>query len=176
MLGATATGSAPETPSDQHNASGEHDEPPPFGSPVEDPKPSATAGQTPGDKLLARLQSTTEQPQFSKDLGQLVQTLQLHIHAGVSRDGSTTLLQVNLAQLGQVDVQLAHSRGHLHIEIQANPGSLLQLQLARGELMERLQRLNPGQPIELSFAQHHHGGDQGSRQRRHVYDEWEQDS
>lgn len=176
MLGAPAIGLAPETPSDQHNSSGEHDEQPPFGSLVEDPKPSASTGQTPGDKLLARLLNTTEQPAFSKDLGKLVQTLQLHIQAGVSRDGSTTLLQVNLAQLGQVDVQLAHSHGHLHVEIQASPGSLLQLQLARGDLMERLQRLNPGQPIQLTFTQQQHGGDQGSRQRRHVYDEWEQDS
>ncbi|WP_347902485.1 type III secretion system needle length determinant [Pseudomonas purpurea] len=176
MLGAPATGSAPETPSDQHDTSGERDEQPPFDSRAEDPKSSSTIGQTPGDKLLARLLNTTEQPQFSKDLGKLVQTLQLHIQAGVSRDGSTTLLQVNLAQLGQVDVQLAHSRGHLHVEIQASPGSLLQLQLARGDLMERLQRLNPGQPIQLTFTQHQHGGDQGSRQRRHVYDEWEQDS
>ncbi|MFJ2713770.1 type III secretion system needle length determinant [Pseudomonas sp. NPDC087346] len=176
MLGAPASSLVPETPSDQHRSSGGHDEQPPFDSLVEDPKPSASTGQTPGDKLLARLLNTTEQPSFSKDLGKLVQTLQLHIQAGVSRDGSTTRLQVNLAQLGQIDVQLVHSRGHVHIEIQASPGSLLQLQLARGELMERLQRLNPGQPIQLTFTQQQHGSDQGSRQRRHVYDEWEQDS
>lgn len=176
MPGAPAIGLAPETPSDQHSSFGEHDEQPPFGSLVEDPKQSASTGQTPGDKLLARLLHTTEQPAFSKDLGKLVQTLQLHIQAGVSLNGSTTLLQVNLAQLGQVDVQLAHSHGHLHVEIKASPGSLLQLQLARGDLMERLQRLHPGQPIQLTFTQQQHGGDQGSRQRRHVYDEWEQDT
>ncbi len=176
MLGAPAIGLAPETPSDQHSSFGEHDEQPPFGSLAEDPKPSASTGQTPGDKLLARLLHTTEQPAFSKDLGKLVQTLQLHIQAGVSLDGSTTLLQVNLAQLGRVDVQLALSHGHLHVEIKASPGSLLQLQLARGDLMERLQRLNPGQPIQLTFTQQQHGGDQGSRQRRHVYDEWVQDT
>ncbi|MGE7956997.1 type III secretion system needle length determinant [Pseudomonas sp. NPDC089530] len=176
MPGVHATSSAPEAPSDPHDTSDGRDEQPPFDSLPEDPKPSSSSGQTPGDKLLARLLNATEQPPFSKDLGTLVQTLQLHIQAGISRDGSTTLLQVNLAQLGQVDVQLAHSRGQLHVEIQASPGSLLQLQLARGDLMERLQRLNPGQPIQLTFTQHQHGGDQGSRQRRHVYDEWKQDS
>jgi len=173
---AHATGSGAQAPSEHHDTCGERDEQPTFDSLIEAPKSSSSFGQTPGDRLLARLLNTTEQPPFSKDLGKLVQTLQLHIQTGVSRTGSTTLLQANLTQLGQVNVQLAHSAGHVHIEIQASTGSLLQLQLARGDLMERLQRLHPGQSIQLTFTQQQHGGDQGSRQRRHVYDEWEQDS
>lgn len=173
---APATRAPVQTPADQQNPSGEQDEQAHVDVADEDPKLASGTHQTPGDKLLARLLKTTEQPSFSRDLDKLAQTLQVHIQAGESRNGSSTRLQVNLAQLGQVDVQLNHSRGELHVEIQASPGSLLQLQLARGDLMERLQRLHPGQPIQLTFAQQQHGGDQGSRQRRHVYDEWEQDS
>lgn len=174
--GGPALGVVAETASDQHNSSGEQEQQPPLNTLIEEPAPVAVTTQTPGDKLLARLLHGAEPPALGKDLDKLMQTLQLHIHAGVTRDGSTTLLQVNLAQLGQIDVQLAHSHGHLHVEIQASPGSLLQLQLARGDLMERLQRLNPGQPIQLTFNQHQQGSDQGSRQRRHVQDEWEQDT
>ncbi|GGL23490.1 hypothetical protein GCM10009091_01370 [Pseudomonas brenneri] len=170
-----ANGAPVQTPADQQNPSGEQDEQAHFDLAEEDPKLASGTHQTPGDKLLARLLKTTEQPSFSRDLDKLAQMLQVHIQAGESRNGSSTRLQVNLAQLGQVDVQLNHSRGELHVEIHASPGSLLQLQLARGDLMERLQRLHPGQPIQLTFAQQQHGGDQGSRQRRHVYDEWEQE-
>ncbi|WP_185036998.1 type III secretion system needle length determinant [Pseudomonas fluorescens] len=174
--GTSASGPVADVSSEQHDSSGEQEQQPPMNTLTEEPASVAVMTQTPGDKLLARLLHGAEPPALGKDLDKLMQTLQLHIHAGVTRDGSTTLLQVNLAQLGQIDVQLAHSHGHLHVEIQASPGSLLQLQLARGDLMERLQRLNPGQPIQLTFNQHQQGSDQGSRQRRHVQDEWEQDT
>nr|BFD44962.1 type III secretion system needle length determinant PscP [Pseudomonas sp. FFPRI_1] len=174
--GPSATGPVAELPSEQQDSSPEQEQQPPLIALLEEPTAAAGMTQTPGDKLLARLLNNIEPPPLSKDLDKLLQTLQPQIHAAITRNGSTTLLQVNLTQLGQVGIQLAHSHGHLHVDIQASPGSLLQLQLARGDLMERLQRLNPGQPIQLTFNQHQSGSDQGSRQRRHVQDEWEQDS
>ena len=86
--------------------------------------------------------------------------------------GSASVVQVHLPQLGHVEVQLVTIHGQLQVDIQASPGSLLQLQLARHELLERLQRVSPEQPVHLSFS-NAQDGDQRSRQRRSVYDEWE---
>lgn len=76
------------------------------------------------------------------------------------------------ALLGAVEVQVLHGHGQLQVEISASPGSLAFLQQARGELLERLQRLHPEQPVQLTFNQQQDSG-QRSRQRRYLHEEWQ---
>lgn len=139
---------------------------------VDDPPDAFAALMTPGDKLLARLQPTPAAPVLTRDVQQLLSALQPHIQCAVTPTGSASVVQVHLPQLGHVEVQLVTIHGQLQVDIQASPGSLLQLQLARHELLERLQRVSPEQPVHLSFS-NAQDGDQRSRQRRSVYDEWE---
>jgi len=139
---------------------------------VDDPPAALAALMTPGDKLLARLQPTPAAPVLTRDVQQLLSALQPHIQCAVTPTGSASVVQVHLPQLGHVEVQLVTIHGQLQVDIQASPGSLLQLQLARHELLERLQRVSPEQPVHLSFS-NAQDGDQRSRQRRSVYDEWE---
>ena len=139
---------------------------------VDDPPDAFAALMTPGDKLLARLQPTPAPPVLTRDVQQLLSALQPHIQCAVTPTGSASVVQVHLPQLGHVEVQLVTIHGQLQVDIQASPGSLLQLQLARHELLERLQRVSPEQPVHLSFS-NAQDGDQRSRQRRSVYDEWE---
>ena len=139
---------------------------------VDDPPEAFAALMTPGDKLLARLQPTPAAPVLTRDVQQLLSALQPHIQCAVTPTGSASVVQVHLPQLGHVEVQLVTIHGQLQVDIQASPGSLLQLQLARHELLERLQRVSPEQPVHLSFS-NAQDGDQRSRQRRSVYDEWE---
>ncbi|WP_179291787.1 type III secretion system needle length determinant [Pseudomonas lundensis] len=139
---------------------------------VDDPPDAFAALMTPGDKLLARLQPTPAAPVLMRDMQQLLSALQPHIQCAVTPTGSASVVQVHLPQLGHVEVQLVTIHGQLQVDIQASPGSLLQLQLARHELLERLQRVSPEQPVHLSFS-NAQDGDQRSRQRRSVYDEWE---
>ena len=149
-----------------------HDEPTRDTLPVDDQPDMFAPLMTPGDKLLARLQPTMAAPVLTRDLQQLLSTLQPHIQSAVTHTGSASVVQVHLPQLGHVEVQLVTIHGQLQIDIQASPGSLLQLQLARHELLERLQRISPEQPVHLSFS-NAQDGDQRSRQRRSVYEEWE---
>ena len=139
---------------------------------VDDPPDAFAALMPPGDKLLARLQPTPAAPVLTRDVQQLLSALQPHIQCAVTPTGSASVVQVHLPQLGHVEVQLVTIHGQLQVDIQASPGSLLQLQLARHELLERLQRVSPEQPVHLSFS-NAQDGDQRSRQRRSVYDEWE---
>ena len=149
-----------------------HDEPARFMAPVDDLPEAIAPLMTPGDKLLARLQPSREAPLLTRDLQQLLSALQPHIQSAATHLGSASVVQVHLPHLGHVEVQLVTVHGQLQVDIQASPGSLLQLQLARQDLLERLQRLNPEQPVQLSFS-NSQDSDQRSRQRRSVYDEWE---
>lgn len=111
-------------------------------------------------------------PAFAQDLQALVERLQLQLLAGKRGNGDMAMLRARLPHLGTVEVRLIQAGHALQVEIHASPGSLQQLQAARGELLERLQRLDPGQPLSLSFA-NDGGGDQRSRNQRHVHDEWQ---
>lgn len=138
-----------------------------------EPLALALPSQTPGDRLLAQLLAEPQTAALKKDLEQLLTAMQARIQSHTSQSaGNSTLLQINLQHLGTVEIQLAQHRGVLYIELQASSGTLLHLQQARGELLERLNKLNPGQETQLAFAD---SGDaeQRSRQQRHLEDEWE---
>ncbi len=140
-------------------------------------RPSACATarhtQTPGDRLLARLlASSGSRPLPLADLARLLDAVQARIQVASAAESHAARLQVRLPQLGAVEVQVLHSHGQLQVEISASPGSLAFLQQARGELLERLQRLHPEQPVQLTFNQQQDSG-QRSRQRRYLHEEWQ---
>ncbi|MUL55610.1 YscQ/HrcQ family type III secretion apparatus protein [Pseudomonas aeruginosa] len=108
--------------------------------------------QTPGDRLLARmLASSGSRPLPLADLARLLDAVQGRIQVASAAESHAARLQVRLPQLGAVEVQVLHGHGQLQIEISASPGSLALLQQARGELLERLQRLHPEQPVQLDL-------------------------
>ncbi|WP_181427752.1 type III secretion system needle length determinant [Pseudomonas mosselii] len=130
------------------------------------PAPSPTSGERP---LIDRiLPSTVVGP--TQDLQTLVERLQLQLYGSRTGTREQTLLQMQLPQLGHVEVRMNHVSAGLQVEIQAAPTSLRQLQMASMDLLDRLQRLDPAQPVGLGFGAN---GDnqQGSRNRRHVEDE-----
>nr|VVH79705.1 Flagellar hook-length control protein FliK [Pseudomonas aeruginosa] len=106
------------------------------------------------------------------DLARLLDAVQGRIQVASAAESHAARLQVQLPQLGAVEVQVLHGHGQLQIEISASPGSLALLQQARGELLERLQRLHPEQPVQLTFNQQQDSG-QRSRQRRYLHEEWQ---
>ncbi|MCR7446121.1 type III secretion system needle length determinant, partial [Pseudomonas aeruginosa] len=131
------------------------------------------AMQTPGDRLLARLlASSGSRPLPLADLARLLDAVQARIQVASAAESHAARLQVRLPQLGAVEVQVLHGHGQLQVEISASPGSLAFLQQARGELLERLQRLHPEQPVQLTFNQQQDSG-QRSRQRRYLHEEWQ---
>ncbi|MBV4507914.1 type III secretion system needle length determinant [Pseudomonas sp. BW13M1] len=134
------------------------------------------------DPILAPLAPSSERPVIDRvlpstvgapaqDLQTLVERLQLQLFARRTGTREQTLLQVQLPQLGHVEVRMNPASAGLQVEIQAAPATLRQLQVAGTDLHERLQRLDPAQPVSLGFGAN---GDsqQGSRNRRHVEDEW----
>lgn len=114
------------------------------------------------------LSSTVAAP--VQDLQTLVERLQLQLFASRTGNREQALLQVQLPQLGHVEVRMNPASAGLQVEIQAAPAALRQLQVAGTDLLERLQRLDPAQPVSLGFGAN---GDnhQGSRNKRHVEDE-----
>lgn len=107
----------------------------------------------------------------AEDLQALVDRLQLQVLGCKADNRELTLLRARLPQLGPVEVHMRHGGAGLQVEIQAAPASLRQLQVACADLLDRLQRLDPAQQVSLGFAANG-GGEQGSRNRRHVLDEW----
>ncbi|HHN3821818.1 type III secretion system needle length determinant [Pseudomonas aeruginosa] len=146
----------------------------PSAQPPDDQAPvPLPAMQTPGDRLLARLlASSGSRPLPLADLARLLDAVQARIQVASAAESHAARLQVRLPQLGAVEVQVLHGHGQLQVEISASPGSLAFLQQARGELLERLQRLHPEQPVQLTFNQQQDSG-QRSRQRRYLHEEWQ---
>ncbi|WP_252091000.1 type III secretion system needle length determinant [Pseudomonas sp. MWU13-3659] len=140
--------------------------------PLTSPTPIQPWPAPPGDRVLHSMAAQSTSPALAQDLQALVERLQLQLQTGKTHTGDTALLRAQLPHLGTVEVRLTHAGHTLQVEIHASPGSLQQLQTARGELLERLQRLDPSQPLSLSFA-NDSGGDQRSRNQRHVHDEWQ---
>ncbi|MCG8291460.1 type III secretion system needle length determinant [Pseudomonas entomophila] len=134
----------------------------------------AVALPTPGDRLLATLHSPAPNAMTPRDLEHLCEVLQVHLYSARARAPGGTLLRVTLPNMGAVEIHLSKVHGSLQIDIQSSPGNLHTLQLARGELLERLHKLDPQLQVQLSY-----GGNpdqqQGSRQRRSIYEEWEAD-
>lgn len=128
--------------------------------------PPAPSGERP---LIDRvLPATVVAP--IQDLQTLVERLQLQLFASRTGTREQALLQVQLPQLGHVEVRMNPVSAGLQVEIQAAPASLRQLQVAGTDLLERLQRLDPAQSVSLGFGANGNS-QQGSRNKRHVEDE-----
>ncbi|PVF14353.1 type III secretion system needle length determinant [Yersinia pestis] len=121
---------------------------------------------TPGDHLLATMRAT--RLAVSEQLIQLAQRLavELELRGGSSQ---VTQLHLNLPELGAIMVRIAEIPGKLHVELIASREALRILAQGSYDLLERLQRI---EPTQLDF-QASDDSEQESRQKRHVYEEWE---
>ncbi len=127
--------------------------------------------KTPGDLLLARM-APTEAP---RELGQLLERLAVDIYQELGRPERPPLLRLTLPQLGDLAIRIAHQGGELQIEILATAQGELLLNQGRSDLVDRLQRLYPGERVALDlFGQP--DSEQGSRHKRSIYEEWDADA
>lgn len=127
--------------------------------------------KTPGDLQLARM-APTEAP---RELGQLLERLAVDIYQELGRLERPPLLRLTLPQLGDLAIRIAHHHGELQIEILATAQGELLLNQGRSDLVDRLQRLYPGERVALDlFGQP--DSEQGSRHKRSIYEEWDADA
>lgn len=127
--------------------------------------------KTPGDLLLARM-VPTEAP---RELGQLLERLAVDIYQELGRPERPPLLRLTLPALGELAIRIEHHHGEMQIEILATTQGELLLNQGRSELIDRLQRLHPGERVTLDlFSQPDR--DQGSRYKRSIYEEWDADA
>lgn len=126
---------------------------------------------TPGDLQLARLAPA----ESNRELGQLLERLAVDIYQELGRPERPPLLRLTLPQLGDLSIRIAHHHGELQIEILATAQGELLLNQGRSDLVDRLQRLYPGERVALDlFGQP--GSEQGSRHKRSIYEEWDADA
>lgn len=127
--------------------------------------------KTPGDLQLARMAPAEN----NRELGQLLERLAVDIYQELGRPERPPLLRLTLPALGELAIRIEHHHGKMQIEILATTQGELLLNQGRSELIDRLQRLHPGERVTLDlFSQPDR--DQGSRQQRSIYDEWEADA
>ncbi|MFQ2059782.1 type III secretion system needle length determinant [Aeromonas veronii] len=127
--------------------------------------------KTPGDLQLARLTPAEN----NRELGQLLGRLAVDIYQELGRPERPPLLRLTLPQLGDLSIRIAHHHGELQIEILATSEGQLLLNQGRGDLVDRLQRLYPGERVALDlFGQP--DSEQGSRHKRSIYEEWDADA
>lgn len=127
--------------------------------------------KTPGDLQLARLAPAEN----NRELGQLLERLAVDIYQELGRPERPPLLRLTLPQLGDLSIRIAHHHGELQIEILATSEGQLLLNQGRGDLVDRLQRLYPGERVALDlFGQP--DSEQGSRHKRSIYEEWDADA
>ncbi len=126
---------------------------------------------TPGDLQLARLAPAEN----NRELGQLLERLAVDIYQELGRPERPPLLRLTLPQLGDLSIRIAHHHGELQIEILATAQGELLLNQGRSDLIDRLQRLYPGERVALDlFGQP--DSEQGSRHKRSIYEEWDADA
>ncbi len=127
--------------------------------------------KTPGDLQLARLAPA----ESNRELGQLLERLAVDIYQELGRPERPPLLRLTLPQLGDLSIRIAHQGGELQIEILATSEGQLLLNQGRSDLVDRLQRLYPGERVALDlFGQP--DSEQGSRHKRSIYEEWDADA
>lgn len=127
--------------------------------------------KTPGDLQLARLAPAEN----NRELGQLLERLAVDIYQELGRPERPPLLRLTLPQLGDLSIRIAHHHGELQIEILATAQGELLLNQGRSDLVDRLQRLYPGERVALDlFGQP--DSEQGSRHKRSIYEEWDADA
>lgn len=127
--------------------------------------------KTPGDLQLARLAPAEN----NRELGQLLERLAVDIYQEQGSPERPPLLRLTLPQLGDLSIRIAHQGGELQIEILATAQGELLLNQGRSDLVDRLQRLYPGERVALDlFGQP--DSEQGSRHKRSIYEEWDADA
>lgn len=127
--------------------------------------------KTPGDLQLARMAPA----ESNRELGQLLERLAVDIYQELGSPERPPLLRLTLPALGELAIRIEHHHGEMQIEILATTQGELLLNQGRSELIDRLQRLHPGERVTLDlFSQPDR--DQGSRQQRSIYDEWDADA
>lgn len=127
--------------------------------------------KTPGDLQLARVAS----PDLNGELGRLLERLAVDIHLELGRAQRPPLLRLTLPELGELAIRIARYPGELQVEILATSQGQSQLNQGRGDLLDRLQRLYPGEQVSLDLFTRG-DSEQGSRQRRSLYEEWDADA
>ncbi|WP_429019736.1 type III secretion system needle length determinant [Aeromonas allosaccharophila] len=126
---------------------------------------------TPGDLQLAQLAPAEN----NRELGQLLERLAVDIYQELGRPERQPLLRLTLPQLGDLAIRIDHHHGELQIEILATEQGELLLNQGRSDLVDRLQRLYPGERVALDlFGQP--DSEQGSRHKRSIYEEWDADA
>lgn len=126
---------------------------------------------TPGDLLLARVAPRVDH----HELGQLLSRLAVDIHLELGRPERPPMLQLTLPALGELAIRIEHHQGSLQVEMLASEQGSQLLNQGRGELIDRLQRLYPGERIAFDLFTRG-DSEQGSRQKRSIYDEWDADA
>ncbi len=134
-------------------------------------QPIPTQVKTPGDLQLARLAPAEN----NRELGLLLERLAVDIYQELGRSERPPLLRLTLPPLGDLSIRIAHHHGELQIEILATAQGELLLNQGRSDLVDRLQRLYPGERVALDlFGQP--DSEQGSRHKRSIYEEWDADA
>lgn len=126
---------------------------------------------TPGDLLLARVAPRVDH----HELGQLLSRLAVDIHLELGRPERPPMLQLTLPALGELAIRIEHHQGSLQVEMLASEQGSQLLNQGRGELIDRLQRLYPGERVAFDLFTRG-DSEQGSRQKRSIYDEWDADA
>ncbi|MGY3921962.1 type III secretion system needle length determinant [Aeromonas jandaei] len=126
---------------------------------------------TPGDLLLARVAPRVDH----HELGQLLSRLAVDIHLELGRPERPPMLQLTLPALGALAIRIEHHQGSLQVEMLASEQGSQLLNQGRGELIDRLQRLYPGERVAFDLFTRG-DSEQGSRQKRSIYDEWDADA
>lgn len=134
-------------------------------------QPIAPLARTPGDLQLARVAP----PAPDGELSRLLERLAVDIHLELGRPQRPPLLRLNLPELGELAIRISRHPGELQVEILATSQGQSQLSQGRGELLDRLQRLYPGEQVSLDLFTRG-DSEQGSRQRRSLYEEWDADA
>ncbi|MGL6475382.1 type III secretion system needle length determinant [Aeromonas hydrophila] len=126
---------------------------------------------TPGDLLLARVTPSVDH----HELGQLISRLAVDMHLELGRLDRPPLLQLSLPALGELTIRIERHQGMLQVEMLASEQGSQLLNQGRSELIDRLQRLYPGERVAVDLFTRG-DSEQGSRQKRSIYDEWDADA
>ena len=138
------------------------------------------AGLAATEARLAALPAASAEEAFAlggvRFLRAIESSFQIRWQNGLTdRTGMLPLLRLTLPQLGDLSIRIAHHHGELQIEILATAQGELLLNQGRSDLVDRLQRLYPGERVALDlFGQP--DSEQGSRHKRSIYEEWDADA
>ncbi|MGL4249428.1 MAG: type III secretion system needle length determinant [Aeromonas sp.] len=131
----------------------------------------APLAMTPGDLQLVRMVPA----EINRELSQLLQRLAVDIYQELGRPERAPQLHLTLPALGELSIHIVHHRGELQIDILATSEGQRLLNQGRNDLVDRLQRLYPGERIILDLFTRG-DSEQGSRQKRFIHDEWDADA